>query len=336
MQLPRADDGRAVRRRRRQLRRGDRARRRRPDGVHAARADRLRRAVLLLHHPDDAGRAAERAGRRRAARGRARRGGRLQGDRADRRPPRLVRPRPRRRASSLVDLLRRARFAESARRLQPTAIRRPVPHQLARADGLLARRSSIWSRRPSASRRISICRCSTRATACSRRCAGPTRSSYYASLVDDIRARIPHASIGSDIIVGFPGETDDDFERAGGVSRALAADAHPRLPVLRSARARRRRRCADKVHGRGRARARARDPRDRSAADRALPRRRRSARSHRALTLEDGSLAVTGNYLKVRIPPGRARNEWVRVQADVTVMTASCWAADFFWPSTIS
>ena len=26
---------------------------------------------------------------------------------------------------------------------------------------------------------------------------------------------------------------------------------------------------------------------------------------HRALTLEDGTLAVTGNYLKVRIPPGR-------------------------------
>src|SRR5439155_23176448 len=35
--------------------------------------------------------------------------------------------------------------------------------------------------------------------------------------------------------------------------------------------------------------------------------------THRALTLEDGSLVVTGNYLKVRVPPGRGRNEWVRV-----------------------
>jgi tRNA A37 methylthiotransferase MiaB len=35
---------------------------------------------------------------------------------------------------------------------------------------------------------------------------------------------------------------------------------------------------------------------------------------HQGLTLEDGSLVVTGNYLKVRIPPGRARNEWVRVK----------------------
>ena len=34
---------------------------------------------------------------------------------------------------------------------------------------------------------------------------------------------------------------------------------------------------------------------------------------HRGLTLEDGSLVVTGNYLKLRIPPGRPRNEWVEV-----------------------
>ena len=54
----------------------------------------------------------------------------------------------------------------------------------------------------------------------------PYTIEYYASLVDDIRARIPHASIGSDIIVGFPGETDEDFEQLVGVSRALAADAH--------------------------------------------------------------------------------------------------------------
>ena len=36
--------------------------------------------------------------------------------------------------------------------------------------------------------------------------------------------------------------------------------------------------------------------------------------THRALTLEDGTVAVTGNYLKVRIPPGRTRNEWVRLR----------------------
>ena len=70
----------------------------------------------------------------------------------------------------------------------------------------------------------------------------PYTIEYYAALVDDIRARIPHASIGSDIIVGFPGETDEDFEQLASVPRALAADAPPRLPVFRSARDRRRRR----------------------------------------------------------------------------------------------
>jgi tRNA A37 methylthiotransferase MiaB len=35
---------------------------------------------------------------------------------------------------------------------------------------------------------------------------------------------------------------------------------------------------------------------------------------HRGLTLEDGSLVVTGNYLKIRIPAGRPRNDWVRVR----------------------
>lgn len=36
--------------------------------------------------------------------------------------------------------------------------------------------------------------------------------------------------------------------------------------------------------------------------------------THRALTLEDGTLAVTGNYLKVKIPAGHARNEWIRLR----------------------
>ena len=132
----------------------------------------------------------------------------------------------------------------------------------------------------------------------------PYTIAQYSALVDDIRARMPGASIGSDIIVGFPGETDDDFDAAGGVSRAVAADAPPRVSRIRTGPERRRRRCADKVPGTV-VRERARRVRE---IGRRLTERFHDSQvgtTHRALTLEDGSLAVTGNYLKVRIPPGR-------------------------------
>ena len=69
----------------------------------------------------------------------------------------------------------------------------------------------------------------------------PYTIEYYASLVDDIRTRMPDASIGSDVIVGFPGETDEDFARARVVSDGLAAHAPARVSVFRSAGHRRRR-----------------------------------------------------------------------------------------------
>ena len=58
----------------------------------------------------------------------------------------------------------------------------------------------------------------------------------YAALVDGIRACMPDASIGSDIIVGFPGERDEDFEAALRLSGRLAAHASARVPLFRSAR----------------------------------------------------------------------------------------------------
>ena len=41
---------------------------------------------------------------------------------------------------------------------------------------------------------------------------GYTRERYFA-LVDELRASIPHVTLSTDVIVGFPTETDDDFEQ---------------------------------------------------------------------------------------------------------------------------
>ena len=46
------------------------------------------------------------------------------------------------------------------------------------------------------------------------------RSDKFLGILDRVRAAIPHAAITTDIIVGFPGETDDDFEATMDVVRA--------------------------------------------------------------------------------------------------------------------
>jgi tRNA-2-methylthio-N6-dimethylallyladenosine synthase len=46
------------------------------------------------------------------------------------------------------------------------------------------------------------------------------RATRYLSIIDDVRASIPDAAISTDIIVGFPGETEDDFEATLDVVRS--------------------------------------------------------------------------------------------------------------------
>lgn len=149
----------------------------------------------------------------------------------------------------------------------------------------------------------------------------PYDVAYYRRLVDMIRRDIPEASIGSDVIVGFPGETDDDFEQ---LARYLDTSPLTHLHVFpysdrpgTAASRMRERPDGIVVKERGR--------RVREIGARLTRRFLDSQRGtvHRALTLEDGTLAVTGNYLKVRIPQGRRRNEWVRVQLTETSPTVS-------------
>jgi len=140
----------------------------------------------------------------------------------------------------------------------------------------------------------------------------PYTLEYYAALVDDIRARVPHASIGSDIIVGFPGETDEDFdELAAYLERSPLTHLHVFPYSDRPGT------IASTLGGRAPGavvRERARRVRE---IGRQLTNRFHDSQvgtTQDALTLEDGSIAVTGNYLKLAIPPGHVRNEWVRVR----------------------
>jgi threonylcarbamoyladenosine tRNA methylthiotransferase MtaB len=140
----------------------------------------------------------------------------------------------------------------------------------------------------------------------------PYTIEFYSSLVAEIRTRIPNASIGTDVIVGFPGETDDDFEQlASYLERSPLTHVHvfaysDRTGTEASV-------MSGKVAG---PLVRERGRRIRDIGQRLSERFRddQIGTVHRALTLEDGSLVVTGNYLKLRVPPVRPRNHWVRVR----------------------
>ena len=139
----------------------------------------------------------------------------------------------------------------------------------------------------------------------------PYTLAYYRRLVDRIRAAMPHASIGSDVIVGFPGETDEDF----GVLEGYLAESpltHTHVFPYSDRPGTAATAQSPKVHGS--------IVRARAASIRAIG-SELNRRFHRTqdgavrpgLTIEDGSVVVTDNYLKVPIPPGRMRNEWVTV-----------------------
>lgn len=140
----------------------------------------------------------------------------------------------------------------------------------------------------------------------------PYTLDHFRSIVDRVRARIPDAALGSDVLVGFPGESDEDFaelhrylagsplthvhvfpysDRPGTPSSLM----RPKVParVVRE-RAERLRAVAGELTGRFAARF--------------------IGTERPALTLADGSLALTDNYLKVRIPPRGGRNQRVTVR----------------------
>ena len=149
----------------------------------------------------------------------------------------------------------------------------------------------------------------------------PYTLEYYRGVVEAILARLPHTSIGSDMIVGFPGETDEDFEAnlnylPGSRLTHLHVFPYSDRPGTAATSMR------EKVDGIT-IRNRGMQLRQIGAE---LTRRFHAAQAgttRPALTLEDGTLVVTDNYLKVRVPPGLARNQRVRVRISETGMFAT-------------
>lgn len=138
----------------------------------------------------------------------------------------------------------------------------------------------------------------------------PYSPDYYSELASRIRARILDAAIGADVMVGFPGETDEDFtatyelieqspltylhvfpysSRPGTVAASLANHIPEHV-----------------------SRFRAKTLRTLIAKKNEAFRRGLIGREIEVLTLEDGS-AISSNFVRVTVPEGLPVNEWMRV-----------------------
>jgi threonylcarbamoyladenosine tRNA methylthiotransferase MtaB len=138
----------------------------------------------------------------------------------------------------------------------------------------------------------------------------PYTPQYYADLVSRIRERVPDAAIGADVMVGFPGETDEDFaatyrlieespltylhvfpysSRPG----TVAADLPAHVP--------------DHV-----ARFRAKALRTLIAQKNEAFRRTLLGSEIDVLVLEDGS-GISSNFIRVTVPAGTSVNQWMKL-----------------------
>ncbi len=143
----------------------------------------------------------------------------------------------------------------------------------------------------------------------------PYSAEFYRNLIEDIRERMPHASIGTDVIVGFPGESEMDAEASERFVEALPLSYLHVFPYSdrpgTAAVA-----MTPKVAP---ARVKDRAARMREIGAQLSSRFVRSqiGTTRPGLTLDDGTTVLTDNFLKVAVPPGLPRNVRVRVRIDI-------------------
>jgi threonylcarbamoyladenosine tRNA methylthiotransferase MtaB len=142
------------------------------------------------------------------------------------------------------------------------------------------------------------------------------RAAHYARRVELIREALPHAAIGADVIVGFPGETSEDHAATTNFITGLplsylhvfsfsprpgteAASLAPQLS-------------AHTIHQR------ARELRALAQQKSQQFRISQQGKKTRALTLDrhgdNWTGAITGNYLSVRVAGSWPRNRWLEVK----------------------
>ena len=139
----------------------------------------------------------------------------------------------------------------------------------------------------------------------------PYTVGFYRDLIARIKRDLPHAAVGSDIIVGFPGETERQYAEMWSVLNELPLShlhvfPYSDRPGTAAAK------MLPKVDGRT-IRERGQSVRQLGARMVATFRRAQEGSVRRALTVDDGWSAVTDNYVKVNLPEQHERNEWVQV-----------------------
>ena len=142
----------------------------------------------------------------------------------------------------------------------------------------------------------------------------PYTAAWYRAVVTGIRERLPHAAIGTDLVVGFPGETEADAAATLGFLQEspltyLHVFPYSDRPGTEASS------MTGKVHGQ-RIRERARAVREAGAvlAERFRTAQVGSVRPGLTLAQAGGTVVLTDNYLRVRVPADRPENERVRVR----------------------
>ena len=139
----------------------------------------------------------------------------------------------------------------------------------------------------------------------------PYTADYYERLVAGIATAIPDVSIGTDLIAGFPGETETQADQAAALLGRLPL-SHVHVFPYSDRPGTEASRIPGKVDGPV---VRARAARLRGIGEQLSARFRASqiGKVRRALVVDDGTSAVTDNYLKLALNETRPRNDWIDV-----------------------